>query len=103
MSANNGLNMVYLKRVVHCVFTCSPLQRNCSFDDKYLDFHGWEPVKSCGRDDPRARQNSVFRTSRSLVQTPHKSLVFFLSFALVIMFFFKIKPNKATTFVEGRR
>ena len=47
------------------------------FDDKYLDFHGWEPVKSCGRDDPRARQNSVFRTSRSLVQTPHKSLVFF--------------------------
>ena len=48
------------------------------FDDKYLDFHGWEPVKSCGRDDPRARQNSVFRTSRSLVQTPHKSLVFFV-------------------------
>ena len=47
------------------------------FDDKYLDFHGWEPVKSCGRDDPRARQNSVFRTSRSLVRTPHKSLVFF--------------------------
>ena len=73
------------------------------FDDKYLDFHGWEPVKSCGRDDPRARQNSVFRTSRSLVQTPHKSLVFFLSFALIIMFLLKIKPNKATTFVEGRR
>ena len=73
------------------------------FDDKYLDFHGWEPVKSCCRDDPRARQNSVFRTSRSLVQTPHKSLVFFLSFALVIMPLFKIKPNKATTFVEGRR
>ena len=48
------------------------------FDDKYLDFHGWEPVKSCGRDDPRARQNSVFRTSRSQVQTPHKSLVFFV-------------------------
>ena len=46
------------------------------FDDKYPDFHGWEPVKSCGRDDPRAWQNSVFRTSRSLVQTPHKSLVF---------------------------
>ena len=46
------------------------------FDDKYLDFHGWEPVKSCGRDDPRARQNSVLRTSRSLVQTPHKSLVY---------------------------
>ena len=46
------------------------------FDDKYLDFHGWEHVKSCGRDDPRARQNSVFQTSRSLVQTPHKSLVF---------------------------
>ena len=46
------------------------------FDDKYLDFHGWEPVKSCGR-DPRAWQNSVFRTSRSLVQTPHKSLVVF--------------------------
>ena len=50
---------------------------NTVFDDKYLDFHGWEPVKSCGRDDPRARQNSVFRTSRSLVKTPHKSLVFF--------------------------
>ena len=48
------------------------------FDDKYLDFHGWEPVKSCGRDDPRARQNSVFRTSRSLVQ-PHTShLIFFV-------------------------
>ena len=46
------------------------------FDDKYLDFHGWEPVKSCGRDDPRAWQTSVFRTSRSLVQTPHKSLFF---------------------------
>ena len=46
------------------------------FDDKYLDFHGWEPVKRCGRDDPRAWQNLVFRTSRSLVQTPHKSLVF---------------------------
>ena len=65
------------------------------FDDKYLDFHGWEPVKSCGRDDPRARQNSVFRTSRSLVQTPHKSLVFFFfSFALVIMFFFKNKTKQ---------
>ena len=50
------------------------------FDDKNLDFHGWEPVKSCGRDDPRAWQNSVFRTSRSLVQTPHKSLVFFFVF-----------------------
>ena len=73
------------------------------FDDKYLDFHGWEPVKSCGHDDPRARQNSVFRTSMSLVQTPHKSLVFFLSFALVIMFLFKIKPNKATTFVEANQ
>ena len=64
------------------------------FDYKYLDFHGWEPVKSCGRDDPRARQNSVFRTSRSLVQTPHKSLVFFLSFALVIMFFVKNKTKQ---------
>ena len=72
------------------------------FDDKYLDFHGWEPVKSCGRDDPRARQNSVFQTSRSLVQTPHKSLVFFCCL-LVIMFLFKTKPNKATPFVEGRR
>ena len=73
------------------------------FDDKYLDFHGWEPVKSCGRDDPRARQNSVFRTSRSLVQTHTCHLFFFLSFALVIMLLFKIKPSKATTFVEGRR
>ena len=73
------------------------------FDDKYLDFHGWEPVKSCGLDDPRARQNSVFRTSRSLVQIQHKSIVFFLSFALVIMFLYKTKPNKANTFVEGRR
>ena len=63
----------------------SRFKETAVFDDKYLDFHGWEPVKSCGRDDPRARQNSVFRTSRSLVQTPHKSLVF-LSFALVIMF-----------------
>ena len=77
MFANNGLNMVYLKRVVHCVFTCSRFKETAVFDDKYLDFHGWEPVKSCGRDDPRARQNSVFRTSRSLVQTPHKSLVCF--------------------------
>ena len=53
------------------------------FDDKYLDFHGWEPVKSCGRDDPRARQNSVFGTSRSLVQTLHKSLVLFFCCCLI--------------------
>ena len=73
------------------------------FDDKYLDFHGWEPVKSCGRDDPRAWQNSVFR-SRGPWFKPHTShLLFFLSFALVIMFLFKTKPNKATTFVESRR
>ena len=77
MFANNGLNMVYLKRVVHCVLLVPRFIETTVFDDKYVDFHGWEPVKSCGRDDPRARQNSVFRTSRSLVQTPHKSLVFF--------------------------
>ena len=45
------------------------------FDDEYLDFHGWEPIKSCGRDDPRAWQNSVFRTSRSV--KPHTSHLFF--------------------------
>ena len=65
------------------------------FDDKYLDFHGWEPVKSCGRDDPRARQNSVFRTSRSLVQTPHKSLLlfFFVCFGYNVSFKNKTKQG----------
>ena len=64
------------------------------FDDKNLDFHGWEPVKSCGPDDPRAWQNSVFRTSRSLVQTPHKSLVFFVvSFGYNVSFQNKTKQG----------
>ena len=46
------------------------------FDDKYLDFHGWEPVKSCGRDDPRVGKIQYFER-RGPCFKPHTSHLFF--------------------------
>ena len=94
---------MYLNRVVHCVYLF-PASKKLQFLMIIIEFfmagHQSKAVVVMIR--------GLAKSSISNVEVPGSNLTegtfcFLSSFALVILFLFKIKPNTATALVEGKR